>query len=67
MLDEHKPDPDAGRKRASHVCPYALQLTGRWIFGVLTREERNPNFAGSHQVSDPRVWRRLRMGHPRNG
>ena len=67
MLDEHELDPDAGRKRASHLCPHALQLTGDWIFGVLTGEQRNPNFAGAHQVSDPRVWSLLRMGDPRNG
>jgi hypothetical protein len=67
MLDEHELDSDAGRKCAGHVCPHSLQLTGDWIFDVLTGEQRNPNPAGAHQVSDPPVWGLLRIGDPRNG
>jgi hypothetical protein len=66
MLDEHELDPDAGRKRASYLCPDALQLTGDRILGVLRGEQGNPKFAGAHQVSDPWVWRLLRMDDPRN-
>jgi hypothetical protein len=67
MFDEHDLDSDASRKRASHVCPHAFQLTGDWIFGVLPGEQRNPNFARAYQVSDPRVWSLLRVSRPRNG
>ncbi len=67
MLDQHELDPEAGPKGASHVCPHALQLTGDWIFGVLTGEQRNPHFAGAHQIRNPRIRRLLGIGDMRNG
>jgi hypothetical protein len=62
MLDKHELDPDTGGKRASHVCPYALQLTRDWILGVLRGEQGHSNFAGPHEVCDPRVGRLLGKG-----
>jgi hypothetical protein len=49
-LHGHEP----GRKRP--------QLTGRRVLGVLRGKQRNPDFAGLHEVRDPRIGERRSSG-----
>jgi hypothetical protein len=67
MSDRQHLNPNLRSKCASNVekndpCRGRLQLTRSGIICVHNRVDTDPNFAGLHEVSDPRVRALLRLG-----
>jgi len=55
MLDQDRLNPNAFCKRTSDIDPHAPELTGCRVLGVLSRKQPYPDFAGLHEVGNPKV------------
>jgi hypothetical protein len=55
MLDQDRLNPDACCKGTGDIHPQTPKLTGCRVLDVLSRKQPYPDFAGLHEVGNPRV------------
>jgi len=64
MFQQDRRNSDLRRQRPRDVHPHAPELAGGRILGVLRRKQPDPDFAGLHEIGNPRVGCLLCVGCP---